>query len=318
MKHWVEKIIVQAKEGRFRVFISCLVLVFFVSSLNKLSKYYTNSVEVTLEILDLPIDQILTNTEKPVLDLTVTTYGFNWLRYSIFPPKMRLSVKNLTRTDSFYAWFPNKHANLIRMQLDKDVNWDLSTSEPFYFYYDKLATKKVPIELNVSLKFALGYDSFDPPKLAPDSAVIVGPYEAISDIKSIKTAQLEIADIKSDLKRRIALKEPKSNLAKIDSDEVELSLKVEKFSEGTIEVPIVIQYDVLNTRIKHFPKATEVRFYTSLNRFPSVNKEDFIVRCVFDSLSLEQGYLIPEITKWPNFVRNVKVGTSRVEFIVEQ
>jgi len=317
MKQWLENILVQAREGRFRVFILCLALVFVVASLNKLSTYYTNSIQVTLEILDLPNDQVLINGDKLELELTVTTYGFNWLRYAIFPPKMSLSVKSLTKSDSFYAWIPNKHANLIRMQLDKDVSWDVSTSEPYYLYFDKLATKKVPIELNASLSFAVGYDSFDPPILAPDSVLIVGPNDVLGNIKSIKTVRFELPDIKADLSRKIALQEPNNALAKLDLNDVELRLKVEKFSEGTIEVPIVIQYNVLNTRIRHFPKSTEVRFYTSLERFPSVNSEDFMVRCLFDSLSLEQGYLQPEITKWPSFVRNVKVGTSRVEFIVE-
>lgn len=85
MKQWLENILVQAREGRFRVFILCLALVFVVASLNKLSTYYTNSIQVTLEILDLPNDQVLINGDKLELELTVTTYGFNWLRYAIFP-----------------------------------------------------------------------------------------------------------------------------------------------------------------------------------------------------------------------------------------
>ena len=64
MKQWLENILVQAREGRLLVFILCLALVFVVASLNKLSTYYTNSIQVTLEILDLPNDQVLINGDK--------------------------------------------------------------------------------------------------------------------------------------------------------------------------------------------------------------------------------------------------------------
>ena len=317
MKQWIVNKFKEAKEGRFKVFIICFLLVFAVASLNKLSKYYTNNLVVAVEILGLPIDKVLT-TDSPVeMNLTVTTYGFNWLRYALMPPRMSLAVDNLTRADSFYVWIPSKHSYLIRSQLDKDVNWDTSSSEPFYINYDQFNQKKVPIELKASLTFAAGYDSFDKPILNPDSVTVVGPSEALKGIQSVQTVQFDKDQINANFEERIALEIPANSSIKLDLDEAIVKVNAEKFSEGSIEVPISLQFEGLNTQIKHFPKSTEVVFYTSLAQFPSIISEDFTVLCRFDSLSVDRGYLKPEITKWPEAVRNVKLGLSRVEFIVE-
>ena len=316
MKHWLKILFKQAKEGRFKIFLICFAFVFSIASLNKMSKYYTNNLRITLNITDLPTDKVLVNESEVQIDLTLTTYGFNWLRYAVIHPKMSLSAQDLDVTQTSYVWMPNKHANLIRSQLDKDVDWDMAASEPLDIPFDQYDQKKVPIILNAKLSFAPGYDSYESPVLQPDSVIIVGPSGSLKAIKSVITVPFEKEQIKANLDQLVALSKLDDPRLRLTFSETRVIAKVDKFSEGTIEVPIIINSTLTNAQIRHFPKSTQVRFYTSLDRFPLIKSDDFIITCTLDSSSVDMGYLKPELIKWPSYVRNVKIGVNRVEFIL--
>ena len=95
-----------------------------------------------------------------------------------------------------------------------------------------------------------------------------------------------------------------------------LKAKVEKFTEGTLKIPVAIINVPDKMKLKFFPKEVNVSYYVSLSDFNSITKKDFEVVCDYDKISKNQYLMIPELVKSPEHVKNVKINQQRIEFII--
>ena len=91
---------------------------------------------------------------------------------------------------------------------------------------------------------------------------------------------------------------------------------VKKFTEGSFLVPVSVTNLPENVNIKYFPKEIEVIFYTSLDYFKTISANNFRVECDFSQLTDDNSKLIPKIIKQPDSVRNLRLGTKSIEFII--
>ena len=114
----------------------------------------------------------------------------------------------------------------------------------------------------------------------------------------------------------IALESPGVLNLKLTSTEVEYRIPVEAFTEGRLEVPIA-NLAGLDSNVRVLPSRVSVAFQSPLSRFDEVEAEDFRVEAdlasVHDSAST---HLEIQLTKVPDFVRNVGIDPDRVQFYV--
>ena len=82
--------------------------------------------------------------------------------------------------------------------------------------FDQYVSKKIPVKENVSVNFESGYENFKIPVLIPDSVVVTGPKELLSDLKYLETDSVNFENINSDIKFNI-------NLINPDEDNIILS-----------------------------------------------------------------------------------------------
>ena len=59
-----------------------------------------------------------------------------------------------------------------------------------------------------------------------------------------------------------------------------------------------------------------VSYYVSLKNFNNISPKDFKVVCNFNKTNESQSFLIPEIIRKPESVKNAKISQQRIEFIV--
>ena len=146
--------------------------------------------------------------------------------------------------------------------------------------------------------------------------VVVGPHELVQKLDNLETELVTLKDVKKHIshKVKLVLPENQKNL-KFSVKTVELIANVEKFTEGTVKIPV----DVINLpdslSIKYFPKEVKVSYYTSLGNFNSISANDFKVICDFKKVE-NQSSLIPEIVKFPENVKRIKLSQQHIEFII--
>jgi hypothetical protein len=310
------QILAAIKNKRINVFILFLLSAFIILMFTKLSKQYTNTVAFQIEKINVPQENVILN-DSVFLNITLKTHGFKWLSYYLSKPKIKIDFTNDVFKEGDVFVYNKSKAYLNNTQFDKEVELLNISPEKLSFRYGVNLVKKVPVKINTNINYSPGYNNASVLKAEPDSIVIVGPDILVSDFKYIETDTLTIADVRTDLNQKIKLKLPKNNAdLKFSIDHVYLKVKVEKFTEGTLKIPVTLINVPKNIGLKYFPKMVSVSYYVSLSDFNSVASKDFKVVCDFSKTNENQSFLIPEIVKKPSTVKNTKIKQKRIEFII--
>ena len=217
--------------------MSFLILIF-----SKLSKEYINTRVFNIHKINVPKEYVILNDSNAQLNIVFKTYGFNWLKYYFSKPEITVDFnKDVTKMDSLFVF--NKSRVFLNSELEFGNQVELLNVSPdnLYFRYDVNLIKKVPVVVNADINYTAGYDSFNSYKIFPDSIQVVGPNLLVENIKSIHTEKIILENVKSNIDETIKLKLPKNNKDLIfSSDEVDLTAEVEKFTEGSLKIPITL------------------------------------------------------------------------------
>ncbi|MFD1614251.1 YbbR-like domain-containing protein [Gelatiniphilus marinus] len=306
------------KTRKINVFFLFLFFAFIILIFTKLSKQYTNTVVFKIDKINVPPENIILNDSNAVLNITLKAHGFRWLTYYFSKPKIAIDfVKDVDIIDSAFVWSKSKAYLLASTQFGKQVELLNIAPDTLRFRFDVNLVKKVPVILNADIKFAQGFDSVESYKITPDSIKVIGPNVLASQVNSIETESIKMIDIKSDIKKAIKLILPKNSQdLKFSNKTVNLAATVEKFTEGTLKVPVTIKNIPNNISIKYFPKTVNVTYYTSLNNFKAIKAKDFRVECDFSKTITNQSFLLPELTTFPATVKRAKINQQHIEFII--
>ncbi|MFB9057881.1 YbbR-like domain-containing protein [Mariniflexile ostreae] len=313
------KIIAGFKSRRINVFLLFLLISFIILIFSKLSKQYTNTIPFNIHKVNVPPEAVILNDSNRVLHITLKTYGFGWLKYYIKKPNITIDFESdVYRTSSKFVWFKSK-AYLKNTQFGDQVELLNLKPDTLVFRYDVNMVKKVPIVLDSDIKYSPGYDVFDSIKTVPDSIAVVGAKEFVSKIKNIKTNVLKLNEVKTNIDKAISLKLPKNNQGlKFSNETVKVKAHVERFTEGTLKVPVDLVNVPEGLSLNFFPKIVHVTYYTSLNNFNTISSKDFKVECDYNKLTQTQSFLIPQVVKAPENVKNVKIHQQHIEFIIKE
>lgn len=307
------------KNKKINVFFLFLISAFGILILTKLSKQYTNTIVFDIEKINVPQENVVLNDTNAVLRLTLKTHGFKWLNYYVTKPKIVIDFSNdVYKDDSVFLWHKSR-IFLNNTQFDKQVELLHMSPDTLVFPYGVNFMKKVPVKLKSHINFASGYDVSEAYTLEPDSVEIIGPDLLVKGIRFIETDSVELTNIRENILEKLQLNLPEHNGdLKFSNTNVYLKAKVEKFTEGTIVIPVNIINLPKGTNLKYFPKEVNVSYYVSLSDFNSIKNNDFRVVCDYKKTNASQTILIPELVKIPKSVKNTKISQQRIEFIIRE
>ncbi|KJD34563.1 hypothetical protein PK35_01910 [Tamlana nanhaiensis] len=316
IKKLKSEIIKSHKNKRINVFFLFLLFALIILIFTKLSKTYTNTLGFTVVKKDIPQEYIILN-DSIKLNITLKTHGFKWLSYVFNEPKITIDfTKDVYKKDGVFVWHKSA-AYLNSTQFDKEVEILNISPDTLTFKYGINQVKKVPVTTNVQLNFSPGYNSPNAITIVPDSVVVVGPNILVSAINNIETEARTFNDIRSNLNESVKLKLPKNaSDLKFSVNTVNFKAEVEKFTEGTLSIPITIINKPKNLELKYFPKTVNVRYNVSLSNYDKITTKDFKVVCDYNKLDKNQTVLVPELVAKPSLVKNAKINRQRVEFIL--
>lgn len=300
-------------------FIVFLFLSLIFSILTKLSKEYTAVLTVNPKLIKIPEDVIILNdTTSKDLELTIKTYGFKWLGYYLKKPNISLDVQSLKNREDSYIWERNEgYASLIS-QFSQDVVIESVTPESLVFNFDKNGTKRVPILFQGSVIYKDGYNSILGPQIEPDSITIIGPSSLVNGIKAVQTINLELDNLKDPYNAMIDINQIDSlqNEIKFSPNKVSVNIDVKRFTEGSLIVPLKFVNLPTDQKVSFFPKEVEIKYLVALEEFKNVKSSDFEIQCDLNNFNNESSFLIPELILQPSFVKNIRLETKRVDFVI--
>jgi hypothetical protein len=304
---------------KVNVFVLFLVLALLFSVLTKLSKDYTQTIAFSIEAINVPENQILVKDSTHIIHITLTTYGFGLMKYYFSKPSIEVDFENLDKNSTHYFWSEKRELPNVIAQFDPNIKIKSINPDTIVFRYDVSNIKKVPVVLDSEIIFSSGFDLLGDYKLEPDSIRVIGPKVLTDSINKIVTKHLKLDDINSNILASVQLKFPEDiQEIKFSHDQVIVSAEVEKFTEGSIDVPVNIINIPDDIKIKFYPKTVSVLYYTSLSNFKTISSSSFIIECDYNALNDLDTHLIPEIVQQPERVKNVRLNEKRIEFILLQ
>ncbi|MGM5471048.1 YbbR-like domain-containing protein [Flavobacteriaceae bacterium LMO-SS05] len=314
------KVLRSIKNKKLNVFGLFLILTFAFLALTKLSKKYTENIALDFTYVNLPEQRVITLDSSPKCYAVVSDYGFNLLSYHFKKHSIQIDFsKDAFVKDSHYVWVTRKNRYKINAQLGAALEVISIEPDTIIFPFETLFAKKVPVVLNSKISFKSGYDTLNNYSVKPDSVNVIGTVSEVSQVTRVETEVLNLKDVSSPINKELFLKKlDKSNL-KFSTKSVNVSAKVEKFTEGTLEVPISIVNKPLDVSINYFPKTIKVYYYVSLNNYKNIKPLDFKVECDFSEIAnTNTTFFTPKLVKTPELVKNVRMKQNKVEFILMQ
>lgn len=312
------KILKTIKSKRINVFLLFFSLAFTILVLTKLSNDYTNTLTLNVETSNVPEELVVLNDSTHKLKVTLETHGFKWLKYYIWTPKINIDfVEDVSKLDSSFVWSKSKDYSSVSNQFDKSDKILSINPDSLKFRYDVNAVKYLPIIAKTNISYDPGYNMLNAIEIVPDSVKVIGPATLLSKLESLETKDFERKEVKTSIDSKLPLHlEGLNSDIRIAVKEVTLKAKVEKFTEGTLNVPVQVINVPNGMLLKYFPKSINVSYYTSLNAFNSITVNDFKVVCDYNDIKENNTYLTPFLAKQPKAVKSTRLHQQKIEFII--
>lgn len=302
------------------IFIVCVIIAGVFWGLIKLSDFYTETYAFKVHYYNVPVDKQLTRLADSTLEVSIEARGYAVLKLNFFEDdnviEIDLNKIEIIKNDGnkFLIYTQELKpilANLIKIE---ETNIELSETT-LGFTLENLFEKQVNVIENHEITFKQQYDLYEPASITPTTVTVFGPKKIIDTLNFVYTEKLKLNDVESNKTISIGLTNPYPNLLHFEPNIVTMHLRVEKFTESSIET--VIDFSAINEDIKSFPATVMVNFKIAQKDFNNVQSKQFHVVPELDGLDLKSADKVHlKLVRKPEFTRNEWVVPSDVEYLI--
>ena len=316
-------------DGKLRlklsVFLVCLVLSAVLWGMIKLTHEYNVTVKFDVQASTLPKGKILVGNADSVISITLRAKGLDFysriLKARRTPLVLDLDNLNLQRKGDLYYGYvlSSRRARMITDQLPSGV--DVISIEPdtLRFVFEKSFTKIVPVRPDISLQFSKQYGLYDSLSLKPDSVKVSGRKSIVDTIRYVDTRNKSFVNLKEGLTAKVSLIKPEFDPpVNLSVDSVLVSLKVEKFTEARVEVPVTLLFGNAKKSIyRTYPEKVTITCLIAMKDYQRLDPSLFSVVSSVEDVSGFDGTRIPvRVELAPKFVKVMKIEPEKVEYLI--
>jgi len=306
------------KKSSLKTFGFFLIFSAIVWVLVQFSKTYTQLIEIPLVYINAPLDKSISEERPEYVDLQLQDNGFSIYYYKFFNPQLNIDLSKAKETENELVYTLQNHLSEIEAQLKIDFENSRIIQEeivvPFQFKKEKMLKIVPGIEVN----YAIGYSADDPLQLTPDSVKVSGPEKIIDSMQSVPTQSIRLDKANKDLQGSVGIDTSGLGDLSFYNNSVEYFQKVEKFTEGSVEIPVEVENVPQNLNLAYFPKTVVIYYQVNLKNFENVSTADFRVVCDYNSIKEGDDYMIAQIVEKPGFIHNIRLNERRIQFVIKR
>lgn len=301
----------------FLSFVFASVLIWLLITL---SKEYTTTISFPIRYSEISQNKLLLSAKTNTLEIVVNSNGFKILK-TRFNTK-EITIKAITlikKKGTKYYVLVKSQKQRIKKQLPSGVRLQEIIKDTLFLNVGSLVTKKLAVKADIKIKYHIGYDLSEQISLTPDSILVSGPENYISELKSIALLPIVLEDVKADFTRKISIQIPPGikNL-KFETKEITISGKIEKFTEGTLNIPYKITNLPKNLILNTLDKKIQVTYIVGLSNFNKIDENSFQIECDYSiSKTNNLGYLIPKLLRKPSEIKSYKMIPNEINFLIQ-
>ena len=302
-------------------FLGFLTASFLIWVLITFSKEYKTVITYDVTFINIPQKNILLETTPQKIACYVNGSGFRLFWSQLFDQKINLDVSKFAKTSKKTSYIlPKNQLSNIQEQLMSGVEIENILKDTLFVKMGFLHTKKVPLKPNLNINYQVGYNLLGDVLIIPDSVVISGVENQLKSIEFLDLENLKLTNVKENFSKSVAILKPsKINNIKLTTSKAVISAKVDKFTEGSLQVPFKITNVPSDIKITTLSETVLVTFVVALSQFSRVSEASFVIECDYElSTKNELGYLIPKIVLKPDFVNNIKIIPTKIDFLIQK
>lgn len=304
-----------------KIFFGFLIASFLIWLLINLSKEYEVRVKYEVGFENLSQEKIFKETPIDRIYLSVKANGFKLFSNHFSSKKVIFSIDKLRRKgkSSSYFFLTNSQKGSVQNQLKSGIELIEILKDSIHFSLGTLETKKVPVTLESSIKFKLGFGIAET-KIEPDSVIISGAASEIENIQSLKTQIADFKEVSEDIQTTLAVKYPENvGNIKFNTTSVDVNIHVDKFTEGSFDVPVKLVNVPSNVDVNIYPKKVTVIYKVGLKNYSKITEDSFEIVCDYKEAK-EKGltYLIPEFKNNSELVSSVRISPQKIDFLIHK
>ncbi|MFK7747394.1 MAG: CdaR family protein [Kordia sp.] len=307
------------KGKKINVFLIFFVISFIVWTLVKLSNTYTDTITMTVTYTNLSNDKILLGSEESTVQAQVKTTGFRMLRQKFFKKAIEVDLKKVAKTkeeNTFYVLSDNA----VNKHIYQDIEILKVSPDTLFFKLGKNKTKRVPVIHKLALEFEQGYSLYDSLRIEPKFIEVSGPEDVVDKLKVVYTEIKKLDDIDTNIDLELKLlKNDSLKRLTYSHPTVKAVAKVDKFTEGKLNIPLQVQHLPKGYSIKLFPKEVSITYTTSISDFNKITQNDFTIYCDYNDIkNTNASFFIPKLVKFPKTVKTYRIENKKINFLIKK
>ncbi|MEW6469419.1 MAG: hypothetical protein AB1458_10855 [Bacteroidota bacterium] len=310
----------QVRGRKISAFFICLLIAIFSWLLITLSRDYTQRFRFRASYVNLPKDRAIVNLLPDSLEMSLTASGFSLLNLKWEENKsihIDCSVMRMKKDSLYYIPLASV-TDRIGRQISSDARVLSVQPDTLFFNFSRKARKVVPVRLISTITYAKQFQLADSIRVTPSVVEVYGAEDEVKGISFVETQPLIVYNADKSISRKVAFN-THNKLVGLSSDSALVSITVDEFTEGSLEVPVSVINLPEGYSIKLFPDKVTVKYKVAISNIEKVNADLFRAVVDYAEIKKENGSrLRVELFDQPSFVNSVRVNPEKVEFIIRK
>lgn len=303
------------KREKVIVFAISFVLAFCLWFIVNLSRDHNITVNLPIEIGNLPADMAL--GEEIANYVSASVSGEGWQLISIYNNPPSVTIDAMENDINLYE--------KVQQQMMGMPGINVTNVQPIVLRInlEEKSSKLVPVDLVTDIQLRDRYDLTGEPLLAPDSVLISGAVSKIEYIDSVQTYPFELTGVDEDLQLTLELMPPDAGVA-VDPSAVQYTMSVAEFTEGEMRIPVQIRNLPPGRAITSDPSTVTVRYRVPIDQYSGVqDTRPFEAYVDYETIESDTtGIVIPQIEatteEFDVRLRSFQPGTVSYFNIIQQ
>ncbi|HET6227059.1 MAG TPA: CdaR family protein [Bacteroidia bacterium] len=313
----------RTNKGRVITFFICLFVSAFFWSLMTLSKEYTIVERFPVAYIHIPTDKIISNNLPAYVDMEIKAKGFGLLlnKFRKHQETIELDIRDakLLGRKNVYYLLASERMDKINIQFQKETHVLKINPDTIFINFNKKVSKVVPVKSNLSLQFTKLYNLTDSVTIKPEYVTVSAEAEVVDKIDFVETQALTLRDVSASETVKLALvKQDEYKHVEFSQPAVNAIVHVTKFTEASLEIPVEVENLPQGYSFKTFPDKVAVKFNVAFESYEKINAASFRAVVDYAKIDKQSNKVKIHLVKIPAGVRNVKLATERVEYIISK
>lgn len=305
------------------IFLFFLIVSFLIWLLNALDKEYITEIQVPVLYTNFPGNKVQVTKLPENFKLRVEATGYLLLKHlltSTLKP-MHIDINEhvpefrAVDTIDFYVR-TSGFREQIESQLFKEIQIISIKPENIYFFFVNKKFRTVPVKPVISYNLGKQLVLKDEITFHPYKVIINGPVNIIDTIVNIETVNTDFGLVDRSIRKNVMLNVP-ANIGCSDKT-TEITLKVEKYTESTIQVPV----SVINNSgkpLQLIPDNVTISYCTSLSNYRTIQRSQFNVVVDYSEFFTKNVNKLTVIVKnSPPEAFNIRVYPKTIDFVIKK